>query len=200
MQDIVIIGAGGIGREAAWIIEEINAEEKRWNLLGFIDDNSEMWGNNLNGYKVLGGINTLFELENKPKVIVAMANCEMKKTIVEKLQPSFGFATLIYPTVKVSSSINIGQGSIIYPGVVLTVNTIIGDHVLISGNCGIGHDTEIGDYSSVLWGSNFSGYDTLGQGCFIGVGTSIAQGISIEEGYKAMTGSNIVESVVGMEV
>lgn len=200
MQDIVIIGAGGIGREAAWIIEEINAKEKQWNLLGFIDDNSEMWGNNLNGYKVLGGINTLFELKNKPKVIVAMANCKVKKTIVEKLQPSFEFATLIYPTVKVSSSINIGQGSIIYPGVVLTVNTIIGDHVLISGNCGIGHDTEIGDYSSVLWGCNFSGYDAIGEGCFIGVGTIMVQGIRIEDGYRVGDSSIITDDRIAIEV
>lgn len=200
MQDIVIVGAGGIGREAAWIIEEMNKVENKWNLLGFVDDNNSMWGQTLNGYEVLGGLNVLTSLKSKPQVIVAMANCKVKKDIVENLQGSFKFATLIHPSVSVSSYVKIGQGTLIYPGVILTVNTTIGNHVLISGNCGIGHDTNIGDYSSILWGSNFSGYDTLGQGCFIGVGTSIAQGISIEEGYKAMTGSNIVESVMAMEV
>lgn len=200
MKDILIIGAGGIGREAAWIIEEINKVNERWNLLGFVDDSSKMWGKELNGYKVLGDLNTLLFLKSKPYVIVAMANCKVKKHIIEKLKGNFEFATLIHPSVRISDYIKVGQGTIIYPGTILTVNTTIGNHVLISGNCGIGHDTEIGDYSSVLWGCNFSGYDTLGEGCFIGVGTSIAQGISIEAGYKAMTGSNIIESIIAMEV
>ena len=30
MKDIVIIGAGGIGREVAWIIEEINEVNPMW--------------------------------------------------------------------------------------------------------------------------------------------------------------------------
>lgn len=55
----------------------------------------------------------------------------------------------------------IGNGTIIYPGVILTVNTKIGNHIIIIGNCGIGHDTVIGNYSSVLWKSTFSGYDVL---------------------------------------
>lgn len=200
MKDIVIIGAGGIGREAAWIIEEINKVENKWRLIGFVDDNRSMWGQNFNGYEVLGGLNILASLKNKPQVIVAIANCKVKKDIVEKLQGKFDFATIVHPNVRISSYIKIGQGTIIYPGTIVTVNTTIGNHVLISGNCGIGHDTIIGDYSSILWGCNFSGYDTLGEGCFIGIGTSIAQGISIEDGYRSMTGSNIVESMISMEV
>lgn len=200
MTDIVIIGAGGIGREAAWIIEEINKVENKLRLIGFVDDNRSMWGQNLNGYEVLGGLNTLYSLKNKPQVIVAIANCKVKKAIVENLQGNFEFVTLIHPSVNVSSYVKIGQGTLIYPGVILTVNTTIGNHVLISGNCGIGHDTEIGDYSSVLWGCNFSGYDTLGEECFIGIGTSIAQGISIEGEYSAEARSNIVENVMVTEV
>ena len=42
MKDIVIIGAGGIGREVAWIIEEINEVNSTWNIVGFVDENREM--------------------------------------------------------------------------------------------------------------------------------------------------------------
>lgn len=179
MKEIVIIGAGGIGREVAYFIEEINEISPTWNIIGFIDENIEIHNKDLNGYKVLGGLNALTELNVKPYVVVAIANCTVKKKIVERLEGKFDFATIIYPTVKVSKYIEIGKGSIIYPGVILTVNTKIGNHVLLSGNCGIGHDTVIGDYSSVLWGSNFSGYDNVGESCFIGVGTKVIQGINI---------------------
>ena len=62
--------------------------------------------------------------------------------------------------------------------------------MLISGNCGIGHDTVIGDYSSVLWGSNFSGYDTVGESCFIGVGSKVMQEAHIKDGEKINFGCN----------
>lgn len=196
MKDIVIIGAGGIGREVAWIIEEINEVNPTWNIVGFVDDNSEMWGKELNGYKVLGGLDILNKLENKPKVIVAIANCGVKKEIVARLNDKFNFATIIYPSVRVSKYIEIGQGTIIYPGVILTVNTNIGNHVVISGNCGIGHDTVIGDFSSVLWGSSFSGFDVVEEECFIGVGTKFAQGVRISQGIRISTGGIVTEDVL----
>ena len=153
MKDILIIEAGGIGRETAWINEE------------------------------------------NPYVAVAIANCSVKKSIVTKLGEKYNFATIIYPTVKVSKFIQIGQGTIIYPGVILTVNTKIGNHVLISGNCTIGHDTVIGDYSSLLWGSNFSGYDTVGESCFIGLGTKVIQGINISKENNISAGITVVEDL-----
>ena len=195
MKDIVIIGAGGIGREVAWIIEEINEVNPTWNILGFVDENSEIWGKELNGYKVLGGLDILDKLESKPEVIVAIANCGVKKDIVAKLNNKFNFATIIYPTVKISKYIEIGQGTIIYPGVILTVNTSIGNHIIISGNCGIGHDTVIDDYSSVLWGSNFSGFNTVREECFIGVGTKVIQGINIGRGRKVDAGTVVIENI-----
>ena len=91
-------------------------------------------------------------------------------SFVAKLGKEYNFATIIYPKVNVSRFVQIGEGAIIYPGVILTVNIKIGNHVIISGNCGIGHDTAIGDYSSVLWRRYFSEYNKIDECCFIGVG------------------------------
>ena len=59
MKNIVIIGAGGVGREVSLIIQQINELEPTWNLLGFIDDNTDNWGKVINGYSVIGGIDSL---------------------------------------------------------------------------------------------------------------------------------------------
>ena len=42
MKDIVIIGAGGFGREVAWLIEDINKVNNEWNIVGFVDDNKSI--------------------------------------------------------------------------------------------------------------------------------------------------------------
>ena len=44
MKDIVIIGAGGFGREVAWLIESINEVANEWNIVGFVDDNKSIHG------------------------------------------------------------------------------------------------------------------------------------------------------------
>ena len=44
MKNIVIVGAGGVGREVSLIIQQINMLEPTWNLLGYIDDNPANWG------------------------------------------------------------------------------------------------------------------------------------------------------------
>ena len=38
MEKIVIIGAGGFGREVKWLIDRINKTSGTWDLIGFIDD------------------------------------------------------------------------------------------------------------------------------------------------------------------
>ena len=59
IKDIVIVGAGGCARETAFIIEDINKENKEWNLLGFIDDNEDIQNKNINGYKVIDKVKYL---------------------------------------------------------------------------------------------------------------------------------------------
>ena len=125
MKDIIIIGAGGVGREVAFIIEEINKEMPTWNILGFIDDNKEIHGNVINGYFVLGDLNYLdnyHEKEEKPQVVIAIANYNIKKNIVLKLNNKFNFATIIHPEVSIHNTVTIGNGSIIYKGVIMNTN------------------------------------------------------------------------------
>ena len=38
IKPIVIVGAGGMGRDTQWLIERINEEEPTYEILGYIDD------------------------------------------------------------------------------------------------------------------------------------------------------------------
>ena len=119
----------------------------------------------------------------------------MKRNIVKDLKWDFKFATIVHPSIKINKYVNVRHGTIIYESVVLTVNTAIGNHVIISGNCGIGHDSVIGDYSSILWGARLCGYDALGQEVFLGVGVKIIQGIQINDGVKIDAGVIITNNL-----
>lgn len=56
MKDLIIVCAGGFGKEALSIAEMMNIPDPQWNILGFIDDTKAVGENIFRGYKVLGSI------------------------------------------------------------------------------------------------------------------------------------------------
>ena len=198
MKDIIIIGAGGVGKEVTFIIEQINRVKPTWNILGIIDDNKKLHGSDINGYVVLGDLKYLNKYSSemsKPELIVAIADYNTKKSIVKKLNNKFNFATIIHPDVYIHNTNKIGKGSIIYNGVIMTTNITIGNHVLVSPKCGIGHDSILKDYVSLLWNVNISGRDTIEEGVLIGSGSTIIQGKRIGQGSIIGAGAVVIDDV-----
>ena len=191
MQDIVIIGAGGVGKEVALLIEQINKKTPTWNLIGFIDDNNVLHGTQINGYTVLGGIEYLNTMTSLVYTVCAIANYMVKRNIIGSLRNSnVHFANIIHPDVYISNTNLIGEGVIIYPSVIMTTNIKIGDHVIISPKCGIGHEAIIENYCSILWNVNISGNVKIEEGCLIGSGVTIIQDKTI--GRQSIIGSGAV--------
>ena len=195
MKNIVIIGAGGVGRETSLIIQQINELEPTWNLIGFIDDNKDNWGKVINGYSVIGGIDSIEFLTPDTYVLIAIANYEVKKKIVNKINNKLKFATIIHPKVWVHDYMTIGEGTIIYEGAILTANIEIGNHVIISPKCGVGHDSIIKDYVSLLWNVNVSGNDIIEEGVMMGSGSTVIQGKKIGKGSNIGAGAVVIEDV-----
>ena len=195
MKNIVIIGAGGVGREVSLIIQQINELEPTWNLLGFIDDNTDNWGKVINGYSVIGGIDSLEFLSNDTYIVIAIANYEVKKKIVNKVNNKFKFATIVHPKVRIHDYMTVGQGTIIYEGAILTANIEIGNHVIISPKCGVGHDSIIKDYVSLLWNVNVSGNDLIEEGVMMGSGSTVIQGKKIGKGSIIGAGAVVVNDI-----
>ena len=122
MKNIIIIGAGGVGREVSLIIEKINKLKATWNLIGFIDDNINSWNRIINGYQIIGGMDLLETLPLDTYVVIAIANYNVKKKIVNKINNKFKFATIIDPKVYIHDYMTIGEGTIIYVGAIITAN------------------------------------------------------------------------------
>lgn len=194
MKDIVIIGAGGFGREVAWLIEDINKVNKEWNMIGFVDDNESIQGKEINGYKVIGNIEWL--KNQKLNVVSAIGNPLVKKQTIEKLKDSENsYPVLIHPSVILSEQVNIGEGSIICAGTIMTVNIEIGKHVILNLDCTIGHDATIGDYTTILPSVNVSGSTSIGKCVNIGTSTAIIQGVSIVENSVLGAGTVVVKDI-----
>lgn len=193
MKDIVIVGAGGFGREVAWLIEEINIHNSQWNLVGFIDDNA-VENTNINDYKVIGNLEWL--TQQSYYVVLAVGDPKIKKEICKKLKGSKNrFATLIHPSVIHSPTTSIGEGSIICAGNIITVNAKLGNHVIVNLDSTIGHDGCIKDYVTILPSVNISGNVVLNECVSVGTGTQIIQGINVGENTIIGAGSTVVKNL-----
>ena len=176
MKDLYIIGAGGFGREVAWIVERINSIKPTWNLKGFIDDNETLWGSKEGEYHVLGGCEHLSTLEDV-YAVCAVGSSNVRKKIIEKLKDtSVKFATLVDPSVLYSNSVKIGEGAIVCAGTIITVDVNIGDHVIVNLDCTIGHDAVIDNFVTIYPSVNVSGNVLIGECSELGTGTQIIQG------------------------
>lgn len=196
MNDIVIIGAGGLGREVQWLIERINEHDKKWNIVGYIDDGIEI-GTVIDGYSVLGGVNYLLKSDKKWNVVCAIGNATIREEIIHKLSVNHNlvYPNLIDPSVIISNRVKIGEGNIICPGVVISVDLKIGNFNLIDWNCTVGHDVVMDSYITLFPNVNVSGSVEIGRCVEIGTGTQIIQGKKIGKNTIIGAGSVVVRDV-----
>lgn len=197
-KNLVIIGAGGFGREASLLVEEINCRKGRnvWRLLGYIDENPAKWGLELRGYPVLGGWDELDKLPPDVAVICVVGDPASKSKLVRMAEARYReFASLVYPSVELAADVKVGRGVMINKGCLLTTNISIGDHVSINPGCGIGHDAEIGAYSTLMWRVNISGEVEVGERCLLGTGSTVLQGLRVGENSTVGAGAVVTKDV-----
>jgi len=181
MQSIVILGAGGFGREVLDILLAQNKISKKWRILGFVDENTELEGKVLNGYPVLGSFEWFSKVNTeKVKVVCAIGNNISKKKVVEKAKRlGLKFANVVHPTVVITDYVTLGEGVIICAGCIFTNQITIDNHVIINLGVTIGHDTVIEEFCTLAPGVHISGKNKIGAGANIGTGAVTIQGITI---------------------
>jgi sugar O-acyltransferase (sialic acid O-acetyltransferase NeuD family) len=181
LNSVVIVGAGGFGREVLEIFKAQNEMSKTWNILGFIDENKQLHGKMVNGYPVLGGLDWLRRHNsNNLGYVCAINACETRRQVVERLQEiGVNFYNAVHPSVIMSEFVELGTDVIICAGSILTVNIKVRDHVHINLNCTIGHDAIIDSYCTINPLAAINGNNHLGEGVYVGTGATFIQQVSV---------------------
>ncbi|MGX8832912.1 acetyltransferase [Amedibacillus sp. YH-ame6] len=196
MEDIVIIGSGGFGKEVAFLIERINEKQNNYNILGFLDDNVNVT-TSIYGYNVIGKIESIANM-NDVSAVVAIGNAITRYQIVKKVKSyncNAKFPTLIDPSVISGSQKALGIGNIICAGNILTIDYSIGNFNIINLSCTVGHDAIISDYCTLYPSVNLSGNVNVNNFVEIGTGSKVIQGIKINENVIIGAGSVVIEEV-----
>lgn len=195
LKDIVIIGSGGLAREVRWLIEECNKKQERWNILGWVSQ--ENTGTIIADLPVLGDDDWLLKYERPIAVAVSVGSGILRKKIVTYLKqnPNISFPTIISPTVEISESVILGEGSIVTSKSILTVDIEIGDFFFCNLASTVGHDCRFEDYVTLNPGVHISGNVNLGENVTIGTGAVVIQGITIGENTTIGAGASVVKNI-----
>lgn len=194
MKKILIVGAGGFGRELLQWIKDINAEKPTWEIGGFLDDNLQALDGVEIDYPVVGTISD-WQPKDDEVFALAMGKPQLKRMVVEKLKSRGAhFAAVIHPTALVSPFAHYGEGLVMFPYSKLSCNSTVGDFVSIL-TTPIGHDNEIGDYTMISGGCNIVRNVNIGKDVFVAAGVCIAQDVVVKDGAYIGLGSVVLKDV-----
>lgn len=166
MKDVLIVGAGGFGREIYTYVEDCLAEGFPWRIKGFIDDNLNALDSYNYPHKVVGTVDG-YEICENDIFIAALGLPKVKKYIVERLLlRGAKFETFIHPSARVGRNVKLGTGCVLCPGVFVTCDIEMGDFVTINSKSGVGHDAKIGSWTTLSSFCDVTGHAKLGEGVF----------------------------------
>ena len=196
MKKIIIIGAGGFGREVKMLINQINDSKPQYEFVGYYDDGIDK-GTLINGFPVLGKISDVNNIEETIYVALGLGNPIYKQKVIQELKNKYIiFETLIHPSVLIGlDEVQFGKGVVVCAGSILTCNISIHDFVTINLACTIGHDSILKDFVSIMPGCNISGEVIIDKAVYIGTGAKIINQVSIGENTIIGAGAVVSKSL-----
>jgi sugar O-acyltransferase (sialic acid O-acetyltransferase NeuD family) len=199
MQKVVILGAGGHARETLETFLQANQVTPQWELLGYIDDDSQKPGLVLNDYPVLGGFDWFASVDiSNIQVICAIGDNAARYRMVRRAEArGLRFCNAIAPDAIISAHATFGVGLMIFAGAIINTQASIGDHVIVNVGVSVSHDSHIASFCNLNPGVHIAGNVQINTGVDVGMGTVVKQSVVIGEWSFIGAGSVVISDIPG---
>lgn len=195
MKELVIIGAGGMGREIYYTAINSLGYGTEFTVKGFIDDDVNVL-NGFNGYPPMLGTISGYEVQENDVFACSIGSVEDKVKVCEMIKAKGGrFQTLIHKNSTIKLNTKIGDGTIIDSYAIISCDTEIGENCLIQQAAIIGHDVKIGDYCRLDCQSFFVGAVRVGNRCTVHTSAVLNHKVVVEDDATIGACSFVVKKV-----
>jgi|Wag4MinimDraft_16_1082657.scaffolds.fasta_scaffold00100_6 sugar O-acyltransferase (sialic acid O-acetyltransferase NeuD family) len=185
MRDIYIIGAGGHGK----VVLDIINKSRQYQAAAFLDDDSSLHNEIINGLKVLGGSKEA--LADDKAVIIAVGNNKIREKLFKMLKSNdLEIINAVHPDAVINSFVSTSKGIVVAAGAVINPNAVIEDNVIINTGVTVDHDCIIERHVHLSPGVNLGGNVKVQRGAHIGIGAAVLPGIKI--GRNSVVGAGAV--------
>lgn len=200
VRDLVIVGAGGHGREVLDVVEAVNAGCRTWNVLGFLDDGEVDAGRlGRRGVGLLGPVAALADLD--ADYVVGIGGSEARAQ-VDELASRHGrqAAVLVHPLASTGSDVELAAGVVLAAGVRVTTNVRLGRHTHANVGSVVSHDCRVGDFVTISPGALVNGNVVLQEHVLLGAGSIVTPGRTIGRGTWVGAGAVVVDDLASAVV
>jgi sugar O-acyltransferase (sialic acid O-acetyltransferase NeuD family) len=197
MRNLVIVGAGGHGREiSSTALLQLDGSNSL-QLLGVVDDRLQP-----DSEELLDGLGVRFLGDrswlrfNDDLYTLGIGSPGIRKAMDQELS-AWGRTpwSIIHPAASLGSSNRISGGVVIAQGAVVTTNVYLGRHVHLNVNSSVSHDSTIGSYATISPGAVICGSCIVEEEVYIGANACVLQGITIGRGAIVGAGACVVSDV-----
>lgn len=193
IRELLLVGAGGLGREAAEAVHAVNAVRETWSLIGFLDDDPAKHGTVIGGLRVLDRIDAVEAYPSAQLLLcpVRPDNYVTRRLLADRLGlDDERYATVVHPTATVGTTCAVGPGSLLLAHVDLTADVSVGRHVVIMPQVVLTHDVRVDDCATLGAGVRLGGGCHVSEGAYVGSGSCVREMIHV--GRWAMIGMGSV--------
>jgi len=192
MKQLVIIGAGGFGREVlAWARQSTDG----WAVRGFLDDNPRALDGFSKDVPILGGVSD-YEPRSGDVFVCALGRVDFKRRCVEQILARGGeFVPVIHRSAALGENVTLGAGVILGPHAVVSSDTRLGDFVTVNLHSTVAHDAVIGRWTQLHCHVDVTGGVTVGERVTIGSHASLLPGVKIGDGATIGAGAVVMRDV-----
>ena len=194
MKNLIIVGAGGMGRTIYDMARENAGYEKEFIIKGFIDDNLKSL-DGFDGYPpVLGKISD-YSIQ-QDDIFVCSIGGDFRRQCMESILSRGGeFFTMIHPTSRIGTNVHIGEGCYVGAFTTIAADAYIDDYNFIQTNTIIGHDVHIGKWNRIDSFVMCVGGTRIGNGCMIHTHAMLNHNVEVGDGAHIGACSFVINSV-----
>lgn len=148
MKQLIIIGAGGMGRTLYDIARESIGYGTEFHIKGFLDDNLLALDEFDNYPPVIGKISEYMP-ENEDVFTFSIGGESRRKCIESLIGRGAEFINIIHKTARIGTNVKLGVGNIIAAFTTLGADCKVGNYNMIQSYTVVGHDAEIGNFNRI---------------------------------------------------
>ena len=165
---MIIIGVGGFAREVYGYAYDSLGYGEEWDIKGFLDGDIKLGPEEYEKLdKPLLGDVFSYNICQDDIFICAIADSAARKRFTDEIISKKGeFINLIHKRAMIQRHVQMGIGNIISPNSIVNDHAKMGNFVIMNWS-GLGHDSEIGDYSSMMGGASLLGYAKAGKNVYM---------------------------------
>ena len=204
VRDLVIFGAGGLGREtAAWLCD-VERSGASLRLRGFVVEDEKLHGQRVDDLEVLPGVAGLVRMGYDGAVAIAVGDPGLAHTIRAQICDAgleLERPVLIHPSVVLDPSrVSLAAGCLIAPGAILATGVSLGEDVFVNTAACLSHDVMVGSHTRIHPRALLCGGVQVGERALIGAASAVMQykrvGDAAQVAMGAIVGADVPSGAV----